>query len=103
MNILQKHNYNSNNMESIRLQAMHNIIQDIGLNGTYDLCMSSGNTQMLCDLTEIASDMLSKEQLICCYTLIKDKNYCDIKYYTRQNEMLQNQLQQHQQLDYIFR
>jgi|UniRef100_A0A6C0J6K7 hypothetical protein len=101
INTLQKHDYNSNNMESFRLQALHNIIQDIGLNATYELCMSSGNTQILCDLTEVASDMLSKEQLICCYTLIKDKQYYDIKFYTRQNEMLQKNECMYQ--DYTFR
>ncbi len=83
-------NYNSDDFAGIRYNVLKEIVAENGLEKVIEYAMDSCDTILLGDLIEIASSIMTKDQLLRCYIRIKDAYDFKIKALKAQNENLKN-------------
>jgi len=72
-------NYNSDDFAGIRYNVLKEIVAENGVERVIEYAMDSCDTILLGDLIEVASSIMSKEQLLRCYIRIKDSYDFKIK------------------------
>lgn len=83
-------NYNSDDFAGIRFNVLKEIVAENGVEKVIEYAMDSCDVVLLSDLVEVASSIMTKEQLLMCYTRIKDAYDFKIKALKAQNENLKN-------------
>ena len=83
-------NYNSDDFAGIRFNVLKEIVAENGVEKVIEYAMDSCDTILLADLVEIASSIMTKDQLLRCYIRIKDAYDFKIKALKAQNENLKN-------------
>ena len=83
-------NYNSEDFAGIRYNVLKEIVAENGVEKIIEYAMDSCDTILLADLVEIASSIMTKDQLLRCYIRIKDAYDFKIKALKVQNENLKN-------------
>ena len=82
--------YNSDDFAGIRYNVLKEIVAENGVERVIEYAMDCCDTIMLGDLIEVASSIMTKDQLLRCYTRIKDAYDFKIKALKAQNENLKN-------------
>ncbi len=83
--------YNSEDFPGIRYNVLKEIVSENCLEKVIEYTMDSCDVVLMGDLVEIASSIMSKDQLLRCYTRIKDAYDFKIKALKAQNENLKKQ------------
>jgi len=83
-------NYNSDDFAGIRYNVLKEIVAENGVEKVIEYAMDSCDVVLLGDLVEIASSIMTKDQLLRCYIRIKDSYDFKIKALKAQNENLKN-------------
>lgn len=83
-------NYNSDDFAGIRYNVLKEIVAENGVEKVIEYAMDSCDIVLLGDLIEVASSIMSKDQLLGCYIRIKDAYDFKIKALKAQNENLKN-------------
>ncbi len=83
--------YNSEDFPGIRYNVLKEIVSENCLEKVIKYTMDSCDVVLMSDLVEIASSIMSKDQLLRCYTRIKDAYDFKIKALKAQNENLKKQ------------
>ena len=87
-NMMEK--YNSEDFAGIRFNVLKEIVSENGVERVIEYAMDSCDVVLLGDLIEVASSIMTKDQLLRCYTRIKDAYDFKIKALNAQNENLKN-------------
>ena len=87
-NMMEK--YNNEDFSGIRYNVLKKIVSENGLEKVIDYAMDSCDVVLLGDLIEVASFIMTKEQLLRCYIRIKDAYDFKIKALKAQNEWREN-------------
>ena len=87
-NMMEK--YNSEDFAGIRYNVLKEIVAENGVERVIEYAMDCCDTILLSDLIEVASSIMTKEQLLKCYIRIKDAYDFKIKALKAQNENLKN-------------
>ena len=82
--------YDSEDFAGIRFNVLKEIVSENGIEKVIEYAMDSCDVVLLSDLVEVASSIMTKEQLLMCYTRIKDAYDFKIKALKAQNENLKN-------------
>jgi predicted RNase H-like HicB family nuclease len=82
--------YDSEDFAGIRFNVIKEIVSENGIEKVIEYAMDNCDVVLLSDLVEVASSIMTKEQLLMCYTLIKDAYDFKIKALKAQNENLKN-------------
>ena len=85
-NMMEK--YDSEDFAGIRFNVLKEIVSENGVERVIEYAMDSCDVVLLSDLIEVASSIMTKEQLLRCYTRIKDAYDFKIKALKAQNENL---------------
>jgi len=87
-NMMEK--YDSEDFAGIRFNVLKEVVSENGIEKVIEYAMDSCDIVLLGDLIEVASSIMTKEQLLRCYTRIKDDYDFKIKALKAQNENLKN-------------
>ena len=87
-NMMEK--YDSEDFAGIRFNVLKEIVSENGVERVIEYAIDSCDIVLLGDLIEVASSIMTKEQLLRCYTRIKDAYDFKIKALKAQNENLKN-------------
>jgi len=87
-NMMEK--YDSEDFAGIRFNVLKEIVSENGVERVIEYAMDSCDIVLLGDLIEVASSIMTKDQLLRCYTRIKDAYDFKIKALKAQNENLKN-------------
>ena len=87
-NMMEK--YDSEDFAGIRFNVLKEIVSENGIEKVIEYAMDSCDIVLLGDLIEVASSIMTKDQLLRCYTRIKDAYDFKIKALKAQNENLKN-------------
>ena len=87
-NMMEK--YNSEDFAGIRYNVLKEIVAENGVERVIEYAMDSCDIVLLGDLIEVASSIMTKDQLLRCYTRVKDAYDFKIKALKAQNENLKN-------------
>jgi len=82
--------YDSEDFAGIRFNVLKEIVAENGVEKVIEYAIDSCDVVLLSDLVEVASSIMTKEQLLMCYTRIKDAYDFKIKALKAQNENLKN-------------
>lgn len=83
--------YNSDDFAGIRYNVLKEIVSENRLEKVIEYAMDSCDVVLLSDLVEIASSIMTKDQLLKCYIRIKEAYDFKIKALKAQNENLKKQ------------
>ena len=87
-NMMEK--YDSEDFAGIRYNVLKEIVAENGVERVIEYAMDSCDIVLLGDLIEVASSIMTKDQLLRCYTRVKDAYDFKIKALKAQNENLKN-------------
>jgi hypothetical protein len=82
--------YNREDFAGIRYNVLKEVLSENGVENVIEYAMDSCDVVLLGDLIEIASSIMTKDQLLLCYIRIKDAYDFKIKALKIQNENLKN-------------
>ena len=87
-NMMEK--YDNEDFAGIRFNVLREIVTENGLEKVIEYAMDSCDVLLLSYLIEVTSSIMTKDQLLRCYTRIKDAYDFKIKALKAQNENLKN-------------